>query len=87
MSEMLLQRGLMHSIISLIMKNKKWPWWKILLWAYSVLWVGLVLVVGLIDPTTSSVSTTSAQDGYIAMFLFAPVLIFLILEGIDNLRN
>lgn len=66
--------------------NNKWPWWKVLLWAYSTLWMILVLVLAFVDPSISS-QPVSQEETYFGIATFIPILAFLILEGIDHLKN
>lgn len=83
------EKGAEGVMIMTKQNSKKWQWWKILLWAYSVIymlfWL-LIIVMMIFFP--SNKPTSSDPIGTIVLgILFIPVLIFLLLEGIDHLRN
>lgn len=68
-------------------KNNKWQWWKILLWAYSVIYILFWLLVALFMYfyPSSQATTEDPIAGIIMGTLFIPVLLLLILIGKENL--
>lgn len=72
------------------MKNqadKRWPWYMILLWAYSVFAMLILVVVSVSFPSTIASTTTSTNDSIITGILALPILVFTLIEGIDRLKS
>lgn len=69
------------------MREKRWHWLMILLWAYSVLWIGTMVVVSVFFPSiVISTPPISVNDSIITGALFIPVLVFILIVGRNNLK-
>ncbi len=67
--------------------DKRWPWYMILLWAYSVFCLAILTIVSIFFSSTTVAASTTTTDSIVTGILATPILIFVLIQGISNLRN